>query len=479
MWKLERKHCLVLLFGLLGLAANPATAQGSSWQLPQPYSLMPEDGNLLKTQQQLEQLAAAGRYADAITPALFLSEALAADPALGPLALENLALVRLRSGDLSGGIDGLQQVLSRLKQSGNFRDPRLARPLMALGVAYYHAGDLAQAINHLEQGIFVTRTDKGLEAIEQTVYDDILLDSLIKSGRLEDALNRLDVSLTIQRQALANGPELEQALARAARWYRNLNAAFQESLLHEERLELVAARAGEDSPELVPVYYDLASSYSRRLHGDLDKLRDMKSAERNVSYSFVRSDQIRRAMNYEYGNKQDDRALLDAEWKAVRALKLALRILEDQSEPDVNAIAETYVRLGDHYQLIGDSRKARRYYQRAYDMFSENGATEYLAQTFGAPVPIYHKPLKLPPTTDPDVISAYQGQAELVMDVNSRGQPRNIELLEVRPEQAAVLEDKALRYSRDTIFRPRITDKGTVGTEKMRYIYHFQPAQEQ
>lgn len=478
MVELKWKQGLVLWFGLLGLLPVAWAADTSKWQLPPPYRLLPQDSNLLKTQQQFEQLAAAGRYADAVAPARSLSEALAADPALGLQALENFALMRLHSGDLTGGIESLQQVLARLQQSGNFRDPRLARPLLALGVAYYHAGDLTQAINHIEQGIFVTRTDKGLEAIEQTVHDDVLLDSLVRSGRLEDALDRLDVSLNIQRQALAGGPELEQALARAARWYRDLNAPFQESVLHEERLEMIAARAGENSTELVPVYYDLASSYSRRMHDDLDKLRDMKSAERNVSYSFVRSDQIRRAMNYQYDNRQDDRALIDAEWKAVRALKVALRILEDQPEPDSNAIAETYVRLGDHYQLIGDSRKARRYYQRAYDIFSENGATEYLAQTFGTPVPIYQKPLKLPPTNDPEILSAYQGQAELVLDVNSRGQPRNIELLEVRPKQASALEDKALRYSRDTIFRPRITDKGSVETEKMRYIYHFQPTRE-
>ena len=60
--------------------------------------------------------------------------------------------------------------------------------------------------------------------------------------------------------------------------------------------------------------------------------------------------------------------------------------------------------------------------------------------------------------------------------MNSRGQPRNIEVVELRPRQAAILEDKALRYSRDTIFRPRLTEEGTVSTEKMRYIYQFRPA---
>lgn len=473
MWLFGRKRLLLLV----ALVLSPMTqAETGLSLLPAPQSLAHPDEGMSALQRELEQLAAAGSYRDAVTPAQTLAEALASDPVLSTQALENLALVQLRAGDLAGGVEHLRQVLDRLRQSGNFRDPRLARPLFALGVAYYQLGDYAKAVEHIEQANFVTRTDRGLESLEQITHDELLLDGLIKTGRLEEALDRLEVSLNIQRQALQRGPELEQALARAARWYRTLNVAYQEGLLHEERLEILAESLGAQSLELVPVYYDLAASYSRRLYDDLEKLQGIKAAERNVSYSFVRSDQMRRTLSFESGNQMDERALLDAEWKAVRALKLALRIQEAQPEPDLAAIADTYVRLGDHYQLIGDSRKARRYYQRAYDLLNENGRSDYLAQIFGAPVPIYQRPLKLPSTDDPGVLSAYQGEAELVLDVNSRGQPRNIELLEIRPEQASVLEDKALRYSRDTIFRPRFTDKGTVETQQMRYIYHFQPS---
>ncbi|MBB3047493.1 tetratricopeptide (TPR) repeat protein [Litorivivens lipolytica] len=443
--------------------------------LPAPASLVLADSQLARLQQQLDRSVAAGQYPQALDSARRLAQALASDPVSGTAALENLGLIEIQSGDAAAGISSLEQVLERLRASGNFRDPRLARPLYAIGVGYYQLKDYLKAIDYIEQANFVTRTDKGLESLEQTRHDDLLLDSLIRVGRVDDAMDRLDVSTNIQRMALKEGPELERALYKAARWYSLLEAAYQESSLHEERLEILAKTYGADSPELVPVYYDLASSYSRRMHDDLDRLRGMKSAERNVSYSFVRSDQVRRAIAYDQGARSDDRTLLDAEWKAVRALKIALRILEDQDEPDLQAIAETYVRLGDHYQLIGNDRKARRYYQRAYDMLHENGATEYLAQTFGSPVPIYQKPLKLPSTNDPAVLSAYQGEAELLLDVNSRGQPRNIEVVELRPQQASVLEDKALRYSRDTIFRPRITEDGTVSTEKMTYIYQFRP----
>lgn len=462
------------LFALL-LCIPSVWAASELELLPAPASLVLNDSQLARLQQQLDRSVAAGQYTQALDSARRLAQALSSDPLSGTAALENLGLVEIQSGDTAAGIASLEQVLERLRASGNFRDPRLARPLYAIGVGYYQLKDYVRAIDYIEQANFVTRTDKGLESLEQTRHDDLLLDSLIRVGRIDDALDRLDVSTNIQRMAISNGPELEQALYKAARWYSLLDAAYQESSLHEERLELLAKTYGADSPELVPVYYDLASSYSRRMHSDLDRLRGMKSAERNVSYSFVRSDQVRRAIAYDQGSRSDDRVLLDAEWKAVRALKIALRILEDQDAPDQQAIAETYVRLGDHYQLIGNDRKARRYYQRAYDILHENGATEYLAQTFGSPVPIYQKPLKLPATNDPAMLSAYQGEAELILDVNSRGQPRNIEVVELRPQQASVLEDKALRYSRDTIFRPRITEDGTVSTEKMTYIYQFRP----
>ena len=450
-------------------------AAGGAELLPPPTSLVLNDSQLARLQQQVDRSVASGQYREALDSARQLAQALATDPVSGLAALENLGLIEIQAGELDTGIGSLEAVLEKLLGSGNFRDPRLAKPLYAIGIAYYQLQDYLKAIDYIEQANFVTRTDKGLESLEQTRHDDVLLDSLIRVGRLEEAMDRLEVSTNIQRQAIGGGPELEQALYRAARWYSLLEASHHESRLHEERLEVLAQVVGADSPQLVPVYYDLANSYSRRLHDDLERLRDIKAAERNVSYSFVRTDQVRRAIAYDQGARSDDRMLMDAEWKAVRSLKIAQRILEDQPEPDQRAIAGSYVRLGDHYQLIGNERKARRYYQRAYDLLNENGATDYLAQTFGTPVPIYHKPLKLPATNDPTLISAYQGEAELLLDVNSRGQPRNIEVVELRPQQAAILEDKALRYSRDTIFRPRLTEEGTVSTEKMRYIYQFRP----
>lgn len=448
-------------------------------RLPALVSLSLVDSRLAARQQQLEQTMAAGDYPAALQPAQELAQALMADRQLAPVALSNLALVQLRLGDSVGAIGNFQLAIEQLKQGGNFRDPRLTSPLYALGVTYYQAENYPLAIDYFEQANFITRADKGLESLEQTAYDDLLLESFLKTGRLESATDRLESALNIHRQALKGGPELEQALARAARWYRRLDAPYQESRLHEERLEILAAQLGETHPDLVPLYYDLAGSYSRRMRSDLDKLRDIKTAERNVSYSFVRTDQVRRAISNEFGESADNRALLDSEWKAVRALKIALRIQEEQLPPPVSAMGETYVRLGDHYQLLGDDRKARRYYQRAYELLREGGGEESLVSTFGSPVPLYQKPMKLPVTDDPELQSAYQGEIELVMDVNSRGEPRNIEFLEARPKQAEELKDKALRYSRDTIFRPKFTDEGNEGAEQVRFVYQFRPSLEQ
>lgn len=448
-------------------------------RLPALIPLALSDSKLMVHQQALERTVAAGDYTAALRPAEALAQSLAADRQWAAAALNNLALVQLRMGDSVGAIGNFQLAIEKLKASGNFRDPRLPPPLYALAVAYYQAEDYPRAIEHFEQANFITRTDKGLESLEQTAYDDLLLESFVKTGRLESAIDRLESGLNIHRQALKGGPELEQALAQAARWYRRLDAPYQESLLHEERLEILGAERGESHADLVPLYYDLAGSYSRRMRSDLDKLRDIKAAERNVSYSFVRTDQVRRAISNDFGESTDNRALLDSEWKAVRALKIALRIQEAQEPLQPSALGETYVHLGDHYQLIGDERKARRYYQRAYELLRQGAGEERLSETFGRPVPLYQKPMKLPATDDPALQRAYGGEIEVVMDVNSRGQPRNIEFLEARPKQAEELKDKALRYSRDTIFRPKFTDEGNEKAEQVRFVYQFRPSLEQ
>ncbi len=467
-----------MLAVLMVLSALALAQKADNSPMPALVSLVLSDAAAQAHQRQLDRAMAAGDFAAALTAAKALVQQLQADRRHGPVAISNLGLVQLRQGDSDGAIANFQLAIEQLKQSGNFRDPRLSSPLYGLGLAHYRLGAYPQAIDYIEQANFVTRTDKGLESLEQTAYDDLLLDSLSKMGRMDDALDRLESGLTIHRQALRGGPELEQALARAARWYRQFEAPYQESRLHEERLELLAAERGDSHPDLVPVYYDLAGSYSRRIHNDLDKLRDIKAAERNVSYSFVRSDQVRRAINNDFGQSADHRSLLDSEWKAVRALKVALRIQEDQSPQDLAALGETYVRLGDHYQLLGDRRKARRYYQRAYDLLREGGAEQRLVEAFAQPVPIYQKTLKMAQSSDPSMQKAYNGEIEFVMDVTSRGEPRNIEFLEARPEQAESLKDKALRYSRDTIFRPRYTEKGNEKAEQVRFVYRFRPSAE-
>ncbi|MFT5032928.1 MAG: tetratricopeptide (TPR) repeat protein [Bacteroidia bacterium] len=467
---------LLFLFHVMLFASKSAWAQEP--RLPALTPLAVADTQSVRTQQALEKAAASGDYTLALKPAQELARHLSADRQWAPVALTNLALVQLHVGDRDSAMTNLQMAVAQLKQGGNFRDPRLTSPLYALGISYYQIEQYPLAIEYIEQANFIVRTDRGLESLEQTAYDEQLLESLLKTGRLDGATDRLESSLNIHRQALKGGPELEQALASAARWYRRLDAPYQESLLHEERLDIMVAEHGDEHPDLVPIYYDLAGSYSRRMRRDLDKLRDIKAAERNVSYSFVRTDQVRRAIRNDFGESPDNRSLLDSEWKAVRALKIALRIQEEQSPSDKAAIGESYTRLGDHYQLLGDSRKARRYYQRAYALLQEAGAEQRLADTFGRPVPLYRKPMKLPPTSDPELLRAYRGEVELVMDVNSRGQPRNVEFLEARPEQAEELKVKAIRNSKDTIFRPKFSDKGTEKTEQVKFIYRFQPSPE-
>ena len=155
-------------------------AAGELELLPAPASLVLKDSQLVRMQQQLDRSVAAGQYQQALGTARQLAQALANDPVSGAAALENLGLIEIQAGEVSAGIGSLEAVLERLRASGNFRDPRLAKPLYAIGIAHYHLRDYLRAIDYIEQANFVTRTDKGLESLAQTRHDDLLLDSLIR-----------------------------------------------------------------------------------------------------------------------------------------------------------------------------------------------------------------------------------------------------------------------------------------------------------
>ncbi len=428
--------------------------------------------------------AARGSYAEAAADAQALVAALSAKP-LTPTqqladALNNLGALQYRNDDFAGAITSYQKAVDLLSDSGSFRNPLLATPLFGLGVSLTAAGEHAAAVDTLRRAIFITRADRGLQSTDQLQHDNALMQSLLVTGKLEEALERQKVRLTIMEQALGKTPELIPAIDEASHWYRVLQQYEDAAQTLEKKVEILEAEHGEKSIAVVDAYRELAQAYDRSLGPELDKLRLLMRRDdsafafsSNRGFSAIPNRRLQEELDQPTPREQK---MLDYERYALSHLKKALRIQEDHPDTPPAEMALTETLIGDHYQATGSTRNARRYYKRAYKRLQKAGDTATIDKLYGAPTPLYRRPMRQPNSNNPAVLIAYSGAAQLKMTVTKTGKARDVELVSVSPDDAKRLEDKIVRNARKTIFRPQFSPRGPVDAENVTLNFPLLPA---
>lgn len=470
---------LALCSPLLGFEQEPPP------EVRPPALIEPAAGGPAAAQQQeMLRLAARGQDAEAAVIARRVLETIQNAPAATPQQLadawSNLGALQYRNGEFGAAVASYGAAVDALGSAGNYRDPRLATPLFGLGVSQTAAGDHAAAIDTLQRAIFIARADQGLQDPAQLAHDNALMQSLLISGRVEEALDRQSVRTKIMTQALGKTPELIPTIDEAAKWYRVLQHYDLEAEAIEEKVEILENEHGEDDIAVVDAYRQLAQAYNRFIGTDVDKLRlllrrDNTTLTVNRGGFFLSPSQARRLEDELDQPTPREQRILDAERAAYSNLKKALRIQEKHPDTPAAELATTETLLGDHYQATGKYRSARRYYKEAYSRLLSAGDQATIDHLFGAPKPLYRKPMRQPRSDDPALLAAYSGAAQLTMRVTRQGKARDVELVSVEPTSARRLSGEIERNARKTVFRPRMTERGPVDTDKVTLRYPLVP----
>ena len=459
------------------LAVEPPPAARDLELQPLPEALL-SSAKLQRAQELLATAFAKSDYPRAVTVADEISKALARQigerDRLMIIPRTNYATALFRADRLAASIEAYQQAVLLAETSGNFRDPLLAPPLFGLGAALYRAGRYGDAIEALERAAFITRADAGLQNESQLAFDSVLMRSYVAAGRVQDAIDRQKVALEVREKALEPGPELDAARLAAARWFRILGDYHEEIDIHEDRAREIRREKGRSDPELAGVYQDLALALRREFEDDLLRLHYLKRRGQTGGFATTRAS-VFDATGPDF-TSPFDQELLDLEQEAISLLRRAARIQKKDKNASAAEKAKTWILMGDHYTVIDEGRRGRRYYQRAWDALEKAGEKELLQDWLQQPVPIHRRALRPPQTNDPSVLAAFTGHASFTMDINMVGDVYNVELIEFSSTHAEMLRGRVVRRANSMIFRPRLEDRKPVTTKGHKYSFELIPA---
>lgn len=382
----------------------------------------------------------------------------------------NLGLIHYRQQQWPDAIASWEKAVTLAEASGNFRDPRLAAPLFALGTVQAQLENHSQALELLQRAAFISRSHFGLQSLEQLAHDKVLIDTLLAAGQIGEAYKRLEAQLSIYEQR-QQPLELDSHRRQVAEQLQSIGLLRNALNLHEERLRDRNKEAGPE--ELASIHQDIAIAQRALYDPKQEERAGINSTGPNPPRVYYNNNGNIVVLRERKDPFEQLNSLNAPSNQGSYHLKQAQK---QQRKADSNATeqAETLVLLGDHYQATGKARLAKRQYQKAEDLLLEAGQDSLISHYFNAPVLVWQPVLKAGATAKADERIGFQGQAKLIATISEKGGPKNVELLSIYPSDAEYLRKRIVRLAKKAEFRPRREQGEPQATKDFEFIVHFQ-----
>lgn len=348
-------------------------------------------------------------------------------PALVP-ALVNLGTARHGAGQPVAAMGDFQRAVDILASRGDNRNPALIRPLRGLGRAALSAGDYPAAIRALSRAAFIGRVVHGLHDPAQLAPYDGLIAAQMAIGREEEAARLQRARLAVIERSAADRPgEQAAALARAGRWFTEVGRYGDARDMQRQRLRVLREARGEDDPALIPALMDLSRTYQPTLQ--------------------------------------------EPAFAGLDALHEALGIQQNRESRDPATLADIRLAIGDFYMRFDRPREAVNEYVKARNLYGEAGDAEALDR-LSQPAVAYLPPIR-GLRDRPDAGLGPRVLVKLVLDVDARGNPRDVEAVSIDPPGLTELQENVRRAHARARFRPRLTAEGAVDAERVSVDHEF------
>lgn len=361
-------------------------------------------------------------------------------------ALTNLAIVQQRNKDYESAQLNFQSSIDIVERLEDRLHGSLINPLKGLGSAQLAAGRPDMARQTFDRAVHVTHVNEGPHNLMQVEILDALTEIYLSVGELEDALDLQENAFALQaRNVDMDSEEILPALEQSANWMHRMRLYNRERNAYRKMIKIIESSRGKGDLALIEPLTGLGKSYL--YVGSLE-----------VDYH---SDPLPISSGEVY-------------------LKRALRIAEENPDADWRVLEGTMLALGDFYTLSSRPARAKRMYQDAWELLSEDEErfrsrheqleTLVLLQDISPPK-YYNSQREVDGDAPPDNFEV--GTIVAGYTVTARGEVSRVSIVQSDPPGFEDMEKAVLREMRYLMHRPRIESGSLVATPDQTYTHEF------
>ena len=384
--------------------------------------------------------------------------------------------------------------IGRLESQFGAYDPQLGEQLLSLGLVYQRLGQYPDAVQALNQSLYIKRVNEGLQSLNQLPVLERLIESNIAAENWNELDQNYELLLWVHRRNYGNGdPGLLPIIDKVGRWKLNAysghlldtdpeNTIEAAESLYSSTVKILEKQYGETDPRLIDSLYGkaltnyrIAALVSKKSLGEFARPSIPRATVRYVQQCSVARGRTVCFMvpvtsydTFESTLDQQrarDMAIRQRITFAGHSLKRIVEIHEAHPEIGAESQAKALIHHGDWSMRYGDSTKAIDSYKRAYQLLVSSGAKqEDIDAYFGSPRQIPALRLPLPAVEKQQEQGKKPDYVVASMDVNSKGRSRNIEIVEESNPENTRIRREAREQLRESRYRPRFVNGEPVDT---------------
>jgi tetratricopeptide (TPR) repeat protein len=387
----------------------------------------------------------------------------------GPISLEELLggpedpLTRveeqIQTREYDTALRWLEDHIDTVENGSHRYERELIRPLTLLGDAYAGKGEYATALGHYQRATHLSRVNDGLNSPAQVeiVYREA--NALKALGDFRQANDREEYAYhVLTRHHDPMDEQLLPGIYHLANWYERTSNVFAARSLYQHAVAIISANDKLDTPEAIPAFQGLASSY---------RLERFPAFARNESSGASSGTTISTSTTGTVGQQISVNNFPAGE----AALQRIVRIRQSQQPFDQMALAEAVLDLADWYMLFDKTQRSVPLYAHAWELMESIDGFD-VASRFAEPELLY-----FPRPDDPSVPSAAErgaldtGYVEVAFDVTDTGYVRGLTTVGSLPD--GLMDFRVRKSLRVARYRPMLVDGVPVAKQAHTYRYEF------
>jgi tetratricopeptide (TPR) repeat protein len=367
---------------------------------------------------------------------------------------------QIQTKEYDAAVRWLEDHVEEVESTSHRFENGLVRPLTLLGDAYVGKGEFVTALEHYQRAIHLSRVNDGLNSPTQVeiVYREA--HALKALGEFRQANDREEYAYHVLTRA--HDPTDEKLLPgiyHLAQWYERTSNVFAARALYQHAVTIISANEKLDTPEAIPAFQGLASSY--RMERFPSFLRtDMEPAGASgVMANTGGTGGVQQQLsvnNFPAGEA---------------ALQRIVRIRQAQQPFDQLALAEAVLELADWYTLFDKPQRSVPLYAHAWELLE--GIEGYdVASRFAQPELLYFPTPENPSAPAAvDRGAADTGYVEVAFDVTDTGHVRSLNTVGSLPD--GLMDFRVRKSLRVARYRPMLVDGVPVAKQAHVYRHEF------